>query len=207
MNISLPRLILIADGFATQNLLDKIDEAIGAGIKWVHLRDHKADYDVFSERAEFYIRQSPSIIRYTINRRLYEARSLNCHFHTSKRGPSVREARNELGDSKLIGYSAHTLPEAQQAKEDGADYIFFSPIFPTPSKPNHPGIGLDALSHVCKELAPLPVYALGGITPDRVQSCFMAGAYGVATLSGILGKRTPSVPGGTSPPLKNGRGC
>ena len=193
MNISLPRLILIADCFATEDLLGKIYEAIGAGIKWVHLRDHKADYDIFSSRAEHYIKQSPSIIRYTINRRLYEARSLDCHFHTSPRGPSIQEARNELGSSKLIGFSAHTLPQAQEAKDAGADSIFFSPVFPTPSKPGHPGIGLEALSHVCKELAPLPVYALGGITPDRVQGCFEAGAYGVATLSGILGAKSPEI--------------
>lgn len=192
MSISLPRLILIADGFATEDLLEKVDEAIGAGIKWVHLRDHKADYEKFSGRAEQYIRQSPSIIRYSINRRLYEARSLGCHFHTSARGPSIREARNELGTSKLIGYSAHTLEEAERAKEEGADYIFFSPIFPTSSKPNHPGVGLEVLSHICKRLAPLPVYALGGITPDKVESCFGAGAYGVATLSGILGPQSPA---------------
>ena len=190
MSISLPRLILIADGFATKDLLSKVDEAIGAGIKWIHLRDHKADYEVFSRKAEEYIRQAPSIIRISINRRLYEARSLGSHFHTSARGPSIREARNELGKSKLIGYSAHSLEEAQRAKEEGADYIFFSPIFPTPSKPNHPGVGLEALAHICQKLAPLPVYALGGITPDKVQSCFQAGAYGVATLSGILGPKS-----------------
>ena len=103
--------------------------------------------------------------------------------HVGSRGPAVASVREDV---PLLGYSAHTPEEARQAARDEADYVVFSPIFATASKPGHPGVGLEALAAAVQAARPIPVYALGGITPGRVRKCLDAGAHGVAVLSGIL---------------------
>jgi thiamine-phosphate pyrophosphorylase len=64
-------------------------------------------------------------------------------------------------------------------------------VYPTPSKPDHPGTGIGALRAFC-QAADVPVLALGGVTPSRVSECRTAGAHGVAVLSGIMEVETPA---------------
>lgn len=89
---------------------------------------------------------------------------------------------SEEYDAIQWGYSAHSQNLALMAAMYGAWYITLSPIFPTPSKPGHPGIGLDMLQCICME-APVPVFALGGINPENVLHALRAGAYGIASIS------------------------
>jgi len=105
-----------------------------------------------------------------------------------KRGPDVAEAKKS---GALTGFSAHDQDEAQRAAHDDADYVSFSPVFPTTSKPDHPSAGLAALRNVCAGVS-IPVLALGGLTPERVAGCLDAGAHGVAVLSGILHADDPA---------------
>jgi thiamine-phosphate pyrophosphorylase len=86
----------------------------------------------------------------------------------------------------IIGSSVHTLTEAQQRETEGADFITYSPIYPTLSKPGYgPVVGVDGLRNVTEGVN-IPVFALGGITPERVSECLDAGAYGVAVMSGVM---------------------
>lgn len=78
-----------------------------------------------------------------------------------------------------IGQSCHTNSEAQAAQANGADYIFASPIFPTRTHPEAKPIGLEGLRDICAAVS-IPVYALGGLDPDREDACRMAGASGIA---------------------------
>jgi thiamine-phosphate pyrophosphorylase len=102
----------------------------------------------------------------------------------------VADARETLASDQPLGYSAHEQVEAEGDRAAHVDYFFFSPIFPTPSKPDHPGVGLAALRAFCRA-APVPVWALGGITPERVADCRQAGAQGVAVCSGIMDVSAP----------------
>jgi len=79
--------------------------------------------------------------------------------------------------------AVHDLAGARAAARSGASVVTFSPVHAPRSKPGE-GVGLDALAHVCRG-SPVPVIALGGITPERVQPCLRAGAHGVAVLSSI----------------------
>ncbi|NBB99355.1 MAG: thiamine phosphate synthase [Bacteroidetes bacterium] len=186
---SLPRLVLIGEAFTTPAQADRLLAAVGAGINWVHLRAHEASTDRFRRAARGLVpwlrAASPSVL-VSINSRLPVARELRTGFHTGAEGPSLRVARLRLGAAPPLGYSAHAAAEASTAVRAGATYVFLSPIFPTSSKPGHPGVGLQALADVVAHVAPAPVYALGGITPARIATCLEAGAYGVAVLSGIL---------------------
>jgi thiamine-phosphate pyrophosphorylase len=82
----------------------------------------------------------------------------------------------------LIGRSCHALDEAQQAERDGADYIFFGPVFATPSKmPYGQPQGVERLAEVCHALR-IPVIAIGGISLANAGECFRAGAAGIAAI-------------------------
>jgi thiamine-phosphate pyrophosphorylase len=82
----------------------------------------------------------------------------------------------------LIGVSCHSLEEARMAEEAAADYIFFGPIFDTPSKrPFGPPQGLDALAALCREMT-TPVIAIGGVNESNARDCLKAGASGVAAI-------------------------
>jgi NAD(P)H-dependent flavin oxidoreductase YrpB (nitropropane dioxygenase family) len=82
-----------------------------------------------------------------------------------------------------FGVSAHSRDEAERAAELGAAYVTLSPIFPSDSKPDHPGLGLDALAEAARDL-PIPIFALGGMKDlASVEAALDAGAYGVASIS------------------------
>ena len=90
-----------------------------------------------------------------------------------------------LRRSLLYGVSTHSLAGVRAAEAAGADFVTFGPIFDTPSKaPYGEPVGLRALERVAR-VARLPIFALGGITPERVPACLNAGAWGVSAIAAI----------------------
>lgn len=85
----------------------------------------------------------------------------------------------------MLGVSVHSVAEAQNAYAHGATYVTAGHIFPTDCKPGLPPRGLAFLREVC-EAVPIPVYALGGISPKNAPACLAAGAVGVAVMSGVM---------------------
>jgi len=81
-----------------------------------------------------------------------------------------------------IGRSCHSLEEALAAERDGAGYVFFGPVFATPSKAQYGAPqGMEALATVCRAVR-IPVVAIGGITLENAGSCIAAGAAGIAAI-------------------------
>ena len=191
---ALPRLALIADLFTDAEQGARTVEAVAAGVRWVHLRDHTAPASQFSTAAAALVDRLRAVrpdVRISVNTRIALAGPLGLGVHVGRRGPTPETARRRLGAGVLIGYSAHSAEAGGRAAAAAADYLFFSPVFETVSKPGRAGAGLDALAACCRA-APCPVFALGGVTPERVPHCLDAGAYGVAVLSGILAARDPA---------------
>lgn len=97
---------------------------------------------------------------------------------------SIKEI--ETGDNFYIGCSVHSFDAAKEREAEGADFVTYSPIYPTASKPGYgPAVGTASLAGVV-DAVKLPVFALGGITPARVSECLTAGAFGVAVMSGVM---------------------
>jgi len=192
---------LVADGFAGGGprgwaavQLRVLDALRGAPL-WVHLRDHGVDAETFTKAAETFVprlRDAEFEAFISVNTHLDVAEALGVGFHVTRRGPTVEEARHRLGSTAFVTASVHSVPEAREAVTAGASAVFFSPIFPTLTKPNHPGLGLAALQACCRAVPVTPVFALGGVTPDHVEPCLDAGAHSVAVLSGILHADRPS---------------
>ena len=104
--------------------------------------------------------------------------------HLPEHGLAVPDARKIFAHG-LIGKSCHSMEAGVQAEKDGADYLIFGPIYETESKkPFGPPLGLETLRALCT-MVRLPVFAIGGINPQRAEQCREAGAYGVAVLGAL----------------------
>ena len=82
----------------------------------------------------------------------------------------------------IITVSCHTLEEVRRARVYQADAILFAPVFEKiiAGQSIIPGQGLDQLRAACLAAAPIPVYALGGVTLENAATCLDAGAAGIA---------------------------
>ena len=104
---------------------------------------------------------------------------------------SVKEARACLGADYLIGKSVHSSSEALQSEQDGADFVVLGPVYDTPSKREYGApLGVGAFLEA-RQQCHIPLYAIGGVTPSRVECVMKAGAFGVAALSSIVNALSP----------------
>jgi thiamine-phosphate pyrophosphorylase len=105
--------------------------------------------------------------------------------HIGQNDDSIEIARQKAGREILIGKSTHSLEQARAAQAEGADYIGFGPIFATPTKPDYAPIGLENIKRVHEEVN-LPIFCIGGINIDTLQSVLDAGAKRVVMVSALL---------------------
>jgi thiamine-phosphate pyrophosphorylase len=96
-------------------------------------------------------------------------------------------ARKVVKKKFMIGVSTHSLKEAKDAEEAGADFITLGPVYRTPSKMKYgKPLGTEVLKDVSRKIK-VPVFAIGGIKGYKVSEVKKAGAYGVAMISEIFG--------------------
>jgi thiamine-phosphate pyrophosphorylase len=105
--------------------------------------------------------------------------------HVGQDDDAAEVARRKAGRHIIVGKSTHTLEQALAAQREGADYIGFGPIFATPTKPDYPPIGLADIRHVYAEVS-VPIFCIGGINLDNLQSVIDAGAKRVVMVSALL---------------------
>jgi thiamine-phosphate pyrophosphorylase len=109
----------------------------------------------------------------------------------------VAMARTLLGPQRLIGVSTHSPPDVASAAREGADFVVFGPVFEPISKGAYgPAWGPSGLEAACLA-GRVPVYALGGITPERARGLLSvsdvnARPAGVAAIGSILGAESPA---------------
>ncbi|MBM6829286.1 thiamine phosphate synthase [Anaerotignum lactatifermentans] len=97
---------------------------------------------------------------------------------------SLRMLKNPA-EWEILGTSCHSVEQMEEAVALGATYLFLGNIFETDCKPGLPGKGLELLKEVC-EKCPVPVYAIGGVTMERMEEILKAGAAGGCMMSGFM---------------------
>ena len=96
----------------------------------------------------------------------------------------TRVVREVCGPEFVIGVSTHSLDEARAARDNGADFCVFGPVFETESKRSFgPPQGLERLKEVVAGVPGFPVLAIGGVSLDNAESCIAVGASGFAGIS------------------------
>jgi len=187
-------LYLITDGRSARSgpaaLLGAMEKALEGGVRFVQLREKELPAKEFLRLARALRELTASFgARLIVNDRVDVAILSDADgVHLGGRSVSATDARILLGPEKLIGVSTHSYEEALDAREDGADFITLGPVFATPSKAawGDP-VGVGLLEKVAASLS-IPVYAIGGINPERVKHVLAAGASGVAVISAVLGR-------------------
>ena len=169
-------------------LVERICEAAVAGVDWVQIREKDLDgqplYDLVSA-AVGAVRGSST--RILVNDRLDVAWTAAANgVHLGENSLPVAEAaraKRWFGAANfLIGASCHSAETARRAAQEGADYIFFGPVFATPSKAAFGSPqGLEQLAEVCRSVT-IPVLAIGGITTENARACLESGASGIAAI-------------------------
>jgi len=101
-------------------------------------------------------------------------------------GP-LAAARLTMGPAKLVGRSTHSLAQARAALAEGFDYIGFGPLFPTPTKPGRPAIGLADIATMEREVGTrIPAFCIGGIRRANLNDVLAAGTRRVVIVSDLL---------------------
>lgn len=173
----------------------QLDDALGAGVELVHLRERDLEAAMLRALAARIVQRAPKTSRIVINDRADVARAAGAGgVHLRADGPPARAVRTLGPAGWLIGRSVHSAGEAHQAGD--ADYLIFGTVFASVSKgPDAPVAGLGALRDAAAASA-VPLLAIGGITPARVAACRAAGAVGVAAIGAFLPRgRTPDALG------------
>ena len=115
--------------------------------------------------------------------------------HVGQDDFSVADARWRAGRAlagevplPIIGKSTHSVEQAVAAAAEGADYIGFGPLFPTPTKAGRAAIGMGDIARV-HELVSVPIFCIGGVKLENLAEVIAAGAQRVVIVSGILQAR------------------
>lgn len=183
--VSERRSIAAEGGDACAALVSLAARAARAGVDWIEIREKDLGGGALLELVSAVVGQCAAA-RVLVNDRLdvaLAAGAAGVHLAgASMPVGAVRDWCRERAPGLMIGKSCHSLEEARAAEADGADYVFFGPIFATPSKLAYGAPqGIEALVQVCRALH-IPVVAIGGITAENAGTCIATGAGGVAAI-------------------------
>jgi thiamine-phosphate pyrophosphorylase len=169
-------------------LQDSIRRAAAAGADWIQIREKDLEARPLAELARFAVagtRATPA--RVFVNDRLDIAlAAAAAGVHLGEKSLPLEAAiewRRSAGRADfLVGVSCHSLESARAAGRGGANYIFFGPVFATPSKAAFGAPqGIERLREVCAAVE-IPVLAIGGVNPENARACLAAGAAGIAAI-------------------------
>ncbi len=173
---------------APRTLHDTIHNLLDVGVSAIQLREKDLSDAEYIKLAESLCKLCHTYsAQLFINSRIEIAMEVGADgLHLPGDSASIEKVIEQTNGCFIIGSSVHTLTEAKQRETEGADFITYSPIYPTLSKPDYgPTVGVEGLRNITEGVN-IPVFALGGITPERVSECCDAGAYGVAVMSGVM---------------------
>lgn len=195
LNLIAPIIYLITSGETTPQttpqskdfslLLRLVQAAVAAQIDLIQLREKnlptKILFDLTTKGAEI-VRASHT--RLLVNDRADVALAAGASgVHLTSHSINTSVIRRTFGAEFLIGVSTHSLEEVERARDDGADFVVYGPVFETASKLVYgEPAGIESLQQVTAKSGSFPVLALGGVALDNVADCFRAGASGVAAI-------------------------
>lgn len=195
LNLQPPILYLITSGATTeatttrsdefQNILRLVRAATRARIPLIQLREKRLQPNILYElTVDCALITQGTRTRLLVNDRADIARAARADgVHLTARSIEAPVIRSTFGSDFLIGVSTHSIEEAKRARDGGADFVVFGPVFATPSKRDYgQPLGLARLHEVAQALSPFPLLAIGGITKENAPEATRAGASGIAAI-------------------------
>ncbi len=167
-------------------VLERIRAAAEAGIDWIQIREKDMNARDLLQLSRHAVAIGKA--RVLVNDRLdvalaAGAAGVHLGHESAPVGAVVRWCRDGNAPREfLVGVSCHRLEDVDETQKAGADYIFFGPVFETPSKQRFGAPqGITRLAEVCRP-SRIPVIAIGGIGERNAVECFRAGAAGIAAI-------------------------
>lgn len=192
MNITSEQMLLYAVSdrawsSSDEEFLSQVEQAIKSGVTIFQLREKHTDYGHFRNIA---LKIKPLCKKYNvpliINDNVKLAKEIDADgVHLGQDDLDIKAAREYLGADKIIGVSAHNVPEAQAAENGGADYLGSGAAFVTSTKTDAGAIDHNVLFDVAHSVK-IPVVAIGGINKDNISQLEGLGLDGVAVVSAIF---------------------
>ncbi|GMQ91084.1 MAG: thiamine phosphate synthase [Gammaproteobacteria bacterium] len=180
--------VIVDTALIEQALPNAAEQVLQGGARVLQYRDKKASSAVRRQQAQELQQlcqrhQIPLII----NDDVELARTVNAAgVHLGRSDTGLEAARALLGPDKIIGISCYNeLPRAQDMAQRGADYIAFGSFYASNTKPEAVQAPLSLLTEA-KKTIPIPLVAIGGITPENASELIEAGADAVAVINGIF---------------------
>lgn len=176
-------------------LLERIAGAARAGVEWIQIREKDLGGRELRALVHHAVRgavqnaaAAAPRCRIVVNDRLDAALAAGAAgVHLRENSLPVKDvvqwcrSGNAPADF-LVGRSCHSLESVLDAQAAGASYVFFGPVFATPSKAEYgTPQGIAKLAEIC-DRARVPVLAIGGITLENSEECHRAGAAGIAAI-------------------------
>lgn len=180
------RILFIADvDTLGDRLIPVVQSCLEGGVRMIQLRGKNlADQELY--RLALTLRQitvAAGALLF-INDRLDIAMAVEADgVHLGQHDLPLQVARPLL-PNKILGKTCRNAEQAEEAQRQGADYVGLGAIFPSPTKPSAPVIGLETLKQV-RTAVSLPICAIGGIHAENLADVLLAGADFVALISAI----------------------
>lgn len=189
MSFSLPKIYPITDSLISGlSHAEQVEVLAAGGASLIQLREKRASPIEFYRQAIDAMSVARRLgVQIIINDRVDIAIAVKADgVHLGQDDLPPDRARRLLGESRVIGFSAHVLEQALAADAAGIDYLAIGPVFQTSTKDNpDPVVGLETVSEV-RRLVSTPLVAIGGITLETARTVIEAGANSVAVISDLL---------------------
>ena len=169
-------------------LLNKVEQAISGGAQIIQYRNKQATNQQKLEEASTINTLCQQKQRlFIVNDDVELAKNIDASgVHIGQSDASIKQAREILGDEKIIGVSCNNqLQWALEAQQSGADYVAFGRFFASQTKPDAPQADIELLIAAKQQLT-IPIVAIGGITPASASSLIEAGADMLAVINAIF---------------------
>ncbi|MGN8644671.1 thiazole tautomerase TenI [Gracilibacillus sp. HCP3S3_G5_1] len=181
---------LITNGRATEEHLQLVAENIDQ-IDFIHLREKTKTAKEILTMIGFLQKAGVPADRIIVNDRIDVAWVSKCM--------GVQLAYHSIPVAKVkksfpglrIGKSIHSLKEAIDYEQDGADFLLYGHVFSSNSKPGIEPRGITTLTEVVNNVS-TPIIAIGGMTERNISDVLKAGARGVAVMSGVWDAEDPA---------------
>lgn len=162
-----------------------LEKLVAGGVDVVQLRGKNRSLDELSALAEKLQRNSATIPLIANDYAEIAQRVQVQGVHVGQDDDPIAKIRAQIKRPIVVGKSTHSIEQALAAEREGADYIGFGPIFPTPTKPDYSPIGLSHIREVHARVS-IPIFCIGGIRSENLAQVIDAGAKRVVIVSGLL---------------------
>lgn len=186
------KLQYISQGNTVEQQLYTIHKALDHGCDWIQLRfKNQNTLEVFTLAEAVKTLCQEYLATFIINDNVHLAKQLDADgVHLGLSDMAIDEARTILGKTKIIGGTANTFEHILQRTAENCDYIGLGPFQFTTTKQNlSPIIGLEGYRSIIEKMKTqnirIPIYAIGGIALESVESLIETGIHGIA-VSGLI---------------------